>query len=81
MIWKSTTLQINACRSGAFPAMAEEDEDESHHMDTDKTDEEVQDTGPALDDDVVNGVFLPSIALNCLPGCCTRMFSCSGILD
>jgi hypothetical protein len=30
---------------------------------------------------VVNGVLLPSIALNCLPGCCTRMFSCSGILD
>jgi hypothetical protein len=31
--------------------MAEEDEDESPHMDTDKTDEEAQDTGPALDDD------------------------------
>jgi hypothetical protein len=30
---------------------------------------------------VVNGVLLPSIALNCLPGCCTRMFTCSGILD
>jgi hypothetical protein len=30
---------------------------------------------------VVNGVLLPSIALNCLPGCCTRMFNCSGILD
>jgi predicted aspartyl protease len=48
MIWKLTTLQINACRSGAFPAMAEEDEDESPHMDTDETDEEAQDTGPAL---------------------------------
>jgi hypothetical protein len=32
--------------------MAEEDEDESPHMDMDKTDEEVQDTGPALDDDL-----------------------------
>jgi hypothetical protein len=30
---------------------------------------------------VVNGVLLPSIALNCLPGCCTRIFNCSGILD
>jgi hypothetical protein len=32
-------------------------------------------------DGVVNGVLLPLIALNCLPGCCTRMFNCSGILD
>jgi hypothetical protein len=30
---------------------------------------------------VMNSVLLPSIALNCLPGCCTRMFNCSGILD
>jgi hypothetical protein len=30
---------------------------------------------------VVNGVLLPSIALNCLPECCTKMFNCSGILD
>jgi hypothetical protein len=52
MIRKSTTSQINACRSGAFPAMAEEDKDEFPHMDTDETDEEVQDTGPALDDDL-----------------------------
>jgi hypothetical protein len=52
MIWKSTTSQINACRSGAFTAMAEEDEDESPHMDTDETDEEVQDTGPAFDDNL-----------------------------
>jgi hypothetical protein len=37
-------LQINACWSGAFPTMAEEDEDE--------TDEEAQDTGLALDDDL-----------------------------
>jgi hypothetical protein len=36
--------------------MAEEDEDESPHMDTDETDEEVQDTGLALDDDLDNEV-------------------------
>jgi hypothetical protein len=52
MIQKSTTSQINARRSGAFPVMAEEDEDESPHMDTDETDEEAQDTGPALDDNL-----------------------------
>jgi hypothetical protein len=52
MIQKLMTLQINACRSGAFPAMAEEDEDESPHMDMDETDEETQDTGPALDNDL-----------------------------
>jgi hypothetical protein len=34
-----------------------------------------------VDDAVVNGVLLPSIALNCLPGCYTRMFNRSGILD
>jgi hypothetical protein len=39
-IRKSTTSQINACRLGAFPRMAEEDEDESPHMDTDETGEE-----------------------------------------
>jgi hypothetical protein len=32
--------------------MAEEDEDESPHMDMDETDEEVQDIGPAFDDDL-----------------------------
>jgi hypothetical protein len=32
-------------------------------------------------DGVVNSVLLPSIALNCLPGFCTKMFNCSGILD
>jgi hypothetical protein len=32
--------------------MAEEDKDESPHMDTDKTDEEAQDIGPAFDDDL-----------------------------
>jgi hypothetical protein len=46
------TSNINACLSGTFPVMAEEDEDESPHMDMDETDEEVQDTGPALDDDL-----------------------------
>jgi predicted aspartyl protease len=49
---KLSTSQINACRSGAFPTMAEEDEDESSHMNTDETDEEVQDTGPAFDNDL-----------------------------
>jgi hypothetical protein len=49
---KSTTSQINACRSGAFLTLAEEDEDEAPHMDTDETDEEVQDPGPAFDDDL-----------------------------
>jgi hypothetical protein len=49
---KSTTSQINACRSGAFPTLAEEDKDESPHMDMDETDEEAQDTGPAFDDDL-----------------------------
>jgi hypothetical protein len=32
--------------------MTEEDEDESPHMDMDKTDEEVQDTSLAFDDDL-----------------------------
>jgi hypothetical protein len=32
--------------------MAEEDGDESPYIDMDETDEEVQDTGPALDDDL-----------------------------
>jgi hypothetical protein len=40
-IWKLMTSQINACRSGAFPTMVEEDEDESPHVNMDKTDEEV----------------------------------------
>jgi hypothetical protein len=48
---KSTISQINACRSGAFPMMVEEDEDESPHVNADETDEEAQDTGPAFDDD------------------------------
>jgi predicted aspartyl protease len=52
-IRKSTTLQINACRAGAFPKTVEEvDEDESPHMNTDETDEEAQDTCPAFDDDL-----------------------------
>jgi hypothetical protein len=36
---KSTTSQINASRSGAFPTVVEEDEDESPHVNTDETDE------------------------------------------
>jgi hypothetical protein len=32
--------------------MTEEDEDESPHVNMDETDEEVQDTGPAFDDDL-----------------------------
>jgi hypothetical protein len=32
--------------------LAEGDEDESPHMNTDETEEEVQDTGPAFDDDL-----------------------------
>jgi hypothetical protein len=51
-IQKSTTSQINACQAGAFPTMVEEDEDESPHVNTDETDEEVQDTCPAFDDDL-----------------------------
>jgi hypothetical protein len=51
-IWKLTTSQINACRAGAFPTMIEEDKDESPHVNTDETDEEVQDTCPVFDDDL-----------------------------
>jgi hypothetical protein len=54
---KLTTSQINACQSGALPTMAEEDEDESPHMDMDKTDGEAQDTGPAFDDDLDSDVI------------------------
>jgi hypothetical protein len=36
----------------SLPTMVEEDEDESPHVNTDKTDEEVQDTGPAFDNDL-----------------------------
>jgi hypothetical protein len=36
--------------------MVEEDEDESPHMDTDETDEEAQDIGPAFDDDLDSDV-------------------------
>jgi hypothetical protein len=55
-VQKSMTSQINACQSGAFPRMVEEDEDESPHVDADKTDEEAQDIGPALDDDLDSDV-------------------------
>jgi hypothetical protein len=53
---KSMISQINACRSGAFPKMVEEDEDESPHVNADETDEEAQDTCPALDDDLDSDV-------------------------
>jgi hypothetical protein len=55
-IRKSTTSQINACRLGAFPQMAGEDEDESPHMDMNKTDEEAQDASLAFDDDLDSDV-------------------------
>jgi hypothetical protein len=55
-IRKSTTSQINACRSGVFPTMVEEDKDESPHVNADETDEEAQDTCPALDDDLDSDV-------------------------
>jgi hypothetical protein len=52
-IRKSTTLQINACQTGAFPMMVEEvDKDESPHLNTDETDEGAQDTCPAFDDNL-----------------------------
>jgi hypothetical protein len=46
------TSQINACHLKPFPSMAEEDEDESPQVNTDGTDEEVQDTCLAFDDDL-----------------------------
>jgi hypothetical protein len=52
-IRKLATLQINACQAGAFPMMVEEvDKDESPHMNMDETDEGVQDTCPAFDDNL-----------------------------
>jgi hypothetical protein len=51
-IWKSTTLKINTCQPGAFPMIVEEDEDESPHVNMDKTDEEAQDTCLAFDEDL-----------------------------
>jgi hypothetical protein len=44
--------QINACRSGAFLTMVEEDKDESPHVNMDETDEEAQDIGLACDDNL-----------------------------
>jgi hypothetical protein len=38
--------------------MVEEDEDKSPHMDTDETDEEAQDIGPAFDDDLASTSLL-----------------------
>jgi hypothetical protein len=51
-VQKSMTSQINVCRSGAFPTMTDEDEDESPPMNIDKTDEEMPDTRPAFDNDL-----------------------------
>jgi hypothetical protein len=48
MIRKLMTSQINACQSGAFLMVVEEDEDESPHMNADGTDEEAQDASLAL---------------------------------
>jgi hypothetical protein len=48
MIRKSTTSQINACQSGAFPTLTAEDKHESPHVNTEETDEEVQDLCPAF---------------------------------
>jgi hypothetical protein len=50
------TSQINACQLGAFPTMVEEDEDESPHMNVDRTDEEAQDASPAFDNDLDSDV-------------------------
>jgi hypothetical protein len=44
------TLQINACCSGPFSGLVEEDE--SIHKNTGETDEEVWDTCLAFDDDL-----------------------------
>jgi hypothetical protein len=52
IIQKLTTAQINVCRSGAFPTMTAEDEDESPHVNMEETDEEAQDLGLAFDDDL-----------------------------
>jgi hypothetical protein len=49
---KSTTSQINACQSGAFPMMVEEDENESPHVNMDETNKEAQDTCLAFEDDL-----------------------------
>jgi hypothetical protein len=49
---KSTTSQINACWSGAFPMMVEEDGDESPHVNMDKTDKKAQDVCPAFDNNL-----------------------------
>jgi predicted aspartyl protease len=56
-MWKSMTSQINACQSGAFPTMVEEDEDESPHVNTEETDEEAQDICSAFDDDLDSEVY------------------------
>jgi hypothetical protein len=49
-----TTSQINACQSGRFPTLIKDldDQDKSTHKNTGETDEEVQDLGPAFDNDL-----------------------------
>jgi hypothetical protein len=49
---KSMMSQINACWSGAFPMMADKDKDEFPRVNTEETDEEAQDTSPAIDNDL-----------------------------
>jgi hypothetical protein len=51
---RSMTSQINVCQSGSFPTLVEEVDNENKfpHKNTGKTDEKVQDTGLAFDDDL-----------------------------
>jgi hypothetical protein len=46
-------MEVNDFPDQCMPirSIPHDDEDESPHMDTDETDEEAQDTGPAFDDD------------------------------
>jgi hypothetical protein len=49
--------KINIYQAGAFPMMVEEDEDESSPENMDKTDEEVQDTHAAFEDNLDSEVI------------------------
>jgi hypothetical protein len=62
---KSTTSQINTCQVGAFPRMAEEDKDESPHIDMDETDQKVHVRG------------YPSISLLPLSSPTLHLFICT----
>jgi hypothetical protein len=59
------TSQINACRSGPFPALVEDedDQDKSTHKNTGETGEEVQDLGPAFVDNLNLNVDIISSTL------------------